>query len=161
MPACLAHDIDFHQCLEITSEPLPGQPASTFSHFCILPLRVFSCFFFFSFTVSAAARSKRGWQMLPGREAMARDGEAAWGGGCWKREVERSGWVVGDIRRGSAQRWMAMPGESSQGRGYSGMKCVLGERVIDVSQLGTWGGGSQEGEDNKTPEKWHQWTPAS
>lgn len=47
MPACLAHDIDFHQCLEITSEPFPGQPASTFSHFCILPLRVFSCFFFF------------------------------------------------------------------------------------------------------------------
>lgn len=37
MPACLAHDIDFHQRLEITSEPLPGQPASTFSHFCILP----------------------------------------------------------------------------------------------------------------------------
>lgn len=54
---------------------------------------------------------------------------------------------------------MAMPGESSQGRGYSGMKCVLGDRVIDVSQLGT--GGGQEGEDNKTPEKWHQWTPAS
>lgn len=33
VPACLAHDIDFHQCLEITSEPLPGQPASTFLHF--------------------------------------------------------------------------------------------------------------------------------
>lgn len=33
VPACLAHDIDFHQRLEITSEPLPGQPASTFLHF--------------------------------------------------------------------------------------------------------------------------------
>lgn len=33
VPACLAHDIDFHQCLEITSEPLPRQPASTFLHF--------------------------------------------------------------------------------------------------------------------------------
>lgn len=86
--------------------------------------------------------------MLPGREAMARDGEAVWGGGCGKREVERSGWVVGDIRRGSAQRWMAMPGESSQGRGYSGMKCVLGERVIDVSQLGT-GGGDKKGKTIK------------
>lgn len=30
--------------------------------------------------------------------------------------------------------------------------CAGGERVIDVSQLGT-GGGGQEGECNKTPEK--------
>lgn len=39
--ACLAHDIDFHQHLEISSEPLPGQPASTFSHFCISPRILF------------------------------------------------------------------------------------------------------------------------
>lgn len=38
VPACLAHDIDFHQRLEIALEQLPGQHASTVLHFCILPL---------------------------------------------------------------------------------------------------------------------------
>lgn len=121
VPACLAHDIDFHQSLEITSELLPGQPASTFLHFCILPRSFFRLFFFHHIGCSSqsdgmtnALRQRgdgRGWRR--GQRMVGGDGKGG---------ARRSG---GQVEAGGVlERWMAVPGKSKQGHGNSGTQYV-------------------------------------
>lgn len=83
VPACLAHDIDFHQCLEITSEPLPGQPASTFLHFLHTAAEFFSSslrFFFFFITLAQLTERRDDKCSQVERRRLGIGG--ALGGGC-------------------------------------------------------------------------------
>lgn len=114
---CLAHDIDFHQRLEITPEPLPGQLASTFSHFCILALRfsppsvLFHCF----------GRSSQSNGRTNG--VIGGGGDKVQDGG-WRRRVQQlEGWWVRRKQWTCSERWMAMPGKKRQDCGNSGVKC--------------------------------------
>lgn len=160
VPACLAHDIDFHQCLEIAWEQLPGQRASTFLHFCILPEFFFSPVSFF---IDSAHRPTR-WQMLSGKEAMVWDGEEE-GGWLRRRREQQSG------------RWLARRKGAGGGEQRDGLLCQVGAgRAVDTLARSTvcvyvWCGGGllmspqwelagPRGGGNKTPEHWHQWTRA-
>lgn len=89
VPACLAHDIDFHQRLEITSEPLPGQPASTFLHF----LHTAAEFSFPFFPPHVFLFSSRWPQLTERRDDKCSQVESRWQGmvGSWGR-MGGGGW---------------------------------------------------------------------